>query len=387
MGGIITPSKEEEIFKLLRLDNSKKLQEFLNDNQLPPDALYSNKKRTLLQLSCYYDSPKCLSKLIEMNYDYNLAESNGNTPLFTCCKFNSLSLVIILLSKEDCKLLVKNDEGLNEFDIAFLKGNYQICHYLLYGYKSEKNENNENNKDNDKESEDIDSYANLKINKIKKKNDYDINQVYQHYFFNNNFEYDEFLQLQESNKYPLFNMPLFFRCLCEKIPPDKCPSFAPERKKTKDLQTKIPDPNETWGHFFKRLANMELYNPPLVDKKNVSQMNSLYMNAQMKLIENEYGIKQQYYNQNIDNDEENQPILSIKKKKKKEKKIEVEDEDERDENHNIEIFENKKINVIGKYNENNIINDEKDVHNDDLCVIKVKDCSSDREIKEVKTEE
>ena len=307
MGGIITPSKEEEIFKLLRLDNSKKLQEFLNDNELPPDALYSNKKRTLLQWSCYYESPKCLSKLIEMNYDYNLAESDGNTPLFTCCKFNSLNLVIILLSKEDCKLLVKNNEGLNEFDIAFLKGNYQICYYLLYGYKNEKDEKN---KDNDKEKD-----ANIKANKIENKNIYDINQEYQKYFFNNSFHYDEFLESQESNKYPLFNLPLFFDSLIQEIPPDKCKSFAPERKKTKDLEAKIPDPNESWGHFFKRIVNMELYNPPLVDKKKVTGMNSLYMKAQMKLIKHEYGIEQHYNKQNDNNEKNFDELKKIKDEK------------------------------------------------------------------------
>ena len=95
-------------------------------------------------------------------------------------------------------------------------------------------------------------------------------------------------------------MPLFYDSLCRKTPPEKCASFAAERKKTKELLTKIPDPNETWGHFFKRLANLELYNPPLVDKRNVSQMNSLYMNAQMKLLEKEYGVKMSYYNQNED---------------------------------------------------------------------------------------
>jgi hypothetical protein len=95
-------------------------------------------------------------------------------------------------------------------------------------------------------------------------------------------------------------MPLFYDSLCRKTPPEKCASFAAERKKTKELLTKIPDPNETWGHFFKRLANLELYNPPLVDKRNVTQMNSLYMNAQMKLLESEYGVKLSYYNQNED---------------------------------------------------------------------------------------
>ena len=71
MRGILSPAKEEEIKKLLRLDDSKSLQEFLIDNQLTPDNLYTKHKRTLIQLSCYYESPKCLSKLIEMNYDYN----------------------------------------------------------------------------------------------------------------------------------------------------------------------------------------------------------------------------------------------------------------------------------------------------------------------------
>jgi ankyrin repeat protein len=128
MGGIISPTKEEEIMKLLRLDESKKLQDFINDNQLAPNILYTKHKRTLLQLCCYYDSVNCLSKLIEMKYDYNQIEkSNGNSPLFICCKFNCLDLVQILLSKDDCKKLVKNNDNLNEFDIAFLRGNYPIC--------------------------------------------------------------------------------------------------------------------------------------------------------------------------------------------------------------------------------------------------------------------
>ena len=405
MGGIITPSKEEEIKKFLRLDDSKKLKEFLIDNQITPEALYTNSKRTLLQLCCYYESPKCLSKLIEMNYDYNQAEENGNTPLFISCKFNSLSLVMILLSKEDCKKLVKNNEGLNEFDIAFLKGNYHICYYLLYGYK-----NGKDKKNIDIDSEDIS--ININIKKESSNNSgYDINQVYQKYFFNNNFDIDYFMSLQEENKYPLFNMSLFFKSLCQKIPPDKCESFAPERKKTKDLQNKIPDPNETWGHFFKRVVNMELYNPPLVDKRNVSQMNSLYMNAQMKLIENEYGVKLSYYNpnnnnenNNYDEDDEQQPIIKIKKRKNKDSKIKDNkkldnniEKDKNEENNNIENNKednknedniNKDIKNEDNKNEDNIINDEKDVKSEDLCILKIKDYSSDRNINdEIKNDE
>jgi hypothetical protein len=136
-------------------------------------------------------------------------------------------------------------------------------------------------------------------------------------------------------------MPLFYTSLYKKTPPEKCSSFAPEKKRTKDLQTKIPDPNESWGHFFKRLINMELYNPPLVDRKSVQRMNSLYMNSQMKLLENEYGIKMSYYNKNEEEEEKDaindtnnfenntninigvknekdEPILKIKKKVSKE---------------------------------------------------------------------
>ena len=98
---------------------------------------------------------------------------------------------------------------------------------------------------------------------------------------------------------------------------------------TKDLLNKVPDPNETWGHFFKRLVNLELYNPPLVDKKKVTKMNSLYMSTQMKLLENEYGVKLSYYkpdsdenNNNIEEEEES-PIVNITKKKKERKTLKM----------------------------------------------------------------
>ena len=189
-------------------------------------------------------------------------------------------------------------------------------------------------------------------------------------------------------------MPLFFKCLCNKTPPSKCPSFAPERKKTQDLMTKIPDPNETWGHFFKRVASMELYNPPLVDKKNVSVMNSMYMNAQMKLMENEYGVKMEFYKRNKDeelfDEQTNQPldadesdIIQIKKKGKAIKLKEnnnQEDKDDEENNKEIEIndIDNNDIdtNEIKNENNNNIDNEE------NLCVVKIGEQTSERKINE-----
>ena len=312
MGGILSPSKEGEILKSIRHDEPKKLQDLVLKNNLKPDDLYTKRHRTLIQLCCYFSSPQCLSKLIEMNCDYNKKEVSTNyTPLYIACKFNSLDLVKILLAKEDIQILQKNNDGFNELEISFIKGNYDICYYLLYEYKKgiddeEKNMNinikkNKNKKTNDKDNEDEKNNINIKNSDIDADADVDMNQPYQKFFFcPSTFNIEKYNSLQASNQCPLFNMPLFYDSLCRKTPPEKCASFAAERKRTKELLTKIPDPNETWGHFFKRLANLELYNPPLVDKRNVTQMNSLYMNAQMKLLESEYGVKLSYYNQNED---------------------------------------------------------------------------------------
>ena len=415
MGAIIPESKENEIIKLLRKDEARKLQQYIQINDIPRESLLTNHKRTILQLSCYFESPRCLSKLIEMNHDYNQIENyTGDTPLFICSKFNNLEMVKLLLAKEDCKKLVKNNENLNEFDIAFLKGNYNICYYFMYIYDNKGNDNNIDNYDdkdniiNEKlESNIIQTSSknkkDKKLEKEKKKDDYDINQIYQKYFYNTDFEYDYFLTLQAENKYPLFNMPLFFRCLCNKTPPSKCPSFAAERKKTLDLTTKIPDPNESWGHFFKRVATMELYNPPLVDKKNVSVMNSMYMNAQMKLMENEYGIKMGFYkkdNRNdddeVENDETKHPldvddneVLQIKKKVKPKKlnirlNMKPEENNQKKEDEKIEIEDVKeneiKENEI-KEKENNFENSVNEDNNEDnLCILKINENSSERDI-------
>ena len=133
MGGMLTPSKESEIIKMIRLDNPKKLQEFLISNNIDSNSLYTNRKRTLIQLCCYYTSPRCLSKLIELKYDYNKKEiSTDYTPLYIACKFNCLKIVEMLLSQKDINVLQANVDNFNEFEISFLRGNYEICYYLLF---------------------------------------------------------------------------------------------------------------------------------------------------------------------------------------------------------------------------------------------------------------
>ena len=392
MGGILFQNVEQELIQALRKDNSKKLKELILNKGLNPDTLYTKRKRTLVQLSCYFLSPKCLSILIELNYDYNKKETiNNYTPLYIACKFNCLPIVKILLEKDDCKILQKTTDNFNELEIAFLKGNYDICHYLLYEYKQseEKPKDDETNINNEKDDDNDDEIntkqINLKENKKQKKiiseiKLQNIDQPYQKYFLSKDFDLDHFISLQEQNQCPLFNMPLFYQSLLERVPPTKCPSFAPERKRTKEMMTKIPDPNETWGHFFKRMVNFELYNPPLVDKRNVSHMNSMYMNAQMKLMESEYGVKMSYYedenNNNRDNiDNSNQeinqeePIIKITKKNKGNKKREETEESEEKNIIQINVENTIKKSLNNKKNEeddNTNVRDKEDFYSLDV---------------------
>ena len=423
MGGILTPSKESEIIKFLRHDNSKSLQDFLIKNNLDSDTLYTNRKRTLIQLCCYFSSPKCLSKLIEMNYDYNKKElSNDYTPLYIACRFNSLDLVKILLSQKKINILQKSNEDFNEFEISFLKGNYDICYFLLFEFKNnnikiDKNKNKKNNKINIKNENEINT--NLRLgnendekedeNKENKENEFniDINNPYQTFFFSDDFNIDKYKSLQSTNQYPLFNMELFYESLINRIPPNQCESFAAERKRTKDLLTKIPDPNETWGHFFKRCANMELYNPPLVDKKNISHMNSLYMNTQMKLIENEYGVKMNYYNPNentrnelIDDEEEDEnPIVKVNTEKRHLKEETQNYESDNETQNNLKRSENGNdmnnnilyVNVHHKRNKER--NKERKLEEikpntqENVSVLNINNKSSERPIKDKKEDE
>lgn len=391
MGGMLTTSKESEIIKHLRADNPKKLKDLLISHNIDSNELYTKRHRTLIQLCCYYGSSKCLSKLIEMNHDYNKKErSNDYSPLYIACKFNFLEIVKILLSQKDISLLQANNDNFNEFEISFLKGNYDICYYLLFEYKNTENKNNIKNENDDEINTNV-----KKDNGDNYENDIEINQnnPYQKFFYNPNFDLAKYISLQDTNQFPLFNMRLFYESLYNKVLPEECSSFAAEKKRTKDLLTKIPDPNETWGHFFKRLANMELYNPPLVDKKNVSQMNSLYMSTQMKLIENEYGIKMNYYygeeTKYVDNDqEEEKPIIKVENT---EKKFLKEESQSLSSKKNLkDIYDNSNIinvNINKSKNKERKIDQPQIGSNNNMCVININNKSSDRQFKNTTSNE
>ena len=280
MGDTFSSSLEYDLMDLIRQDDFIKVKNILVKNNINKDILVGEHKRTLVQYCSYFGSVNCLKELIDLNFDINKLEKNtNNSALFIACKFNYIEFVYILLKndKQKCEILRKNNEGLNELEVAFLRGNYEVCYYLLYLFKEEK--------ENVINAEEIQ----LNLNQLNQKNRY-----YQYFNDEINFSLEKYLGIQEYLSYPIFNLPLFYESLKKGITPEKCPDFSPEKRKTKELLNKVPDPNETWSNFMKRLVNMELYKPPLVDKNKINKTNSLYMKTQMKIISSEYGIKMDF---------------------------------------------------------------------------------------------
>ena len=215
--GVIIPSIENELIDVIRQDLSESMKNIIIKNNINKDNLIGPHKRTLIQMCAYYGSAKCLNDLINMDYDINELEySSNNSPLFIACKFNYIEIVYLLLNnhRQKCIILRKNNEGLNEFEVAFLRGNYEICYYLLYEYehKQEKTYNNylilESNKNkilDNKEAKQYQTNENNDYNEYK-----DNSNEYLTFFNDINFCLEKYLGIQEYLSYPLFNMPLFF---------------------------------------------------------------------------------------------------------------------------------------------------------------------------------
>ena len=229
----------------IRQDNSLKLLELLEKFKLPLNCEIGNPKRTLIIYSVLYHSPNCLNTLINLGNDYNIPDKQDqSSPLLLASKFNYVDIIKILLNQKDINITSLNNFGLNALDVSILRGNYESSLYLI----------------------------NNTILKPEK-------------------SLENYKKLNQQLEYPLFNIDLFYENLIKKIDLDKIPNFALPKKRRKQFEGKIPDPNESWMDFIKRLGRFELYQPPLIDKNKVGKMNSLYMKMQSKLIEDEYDVK------------------------------------------------------------------------------------------------
>jgi hypothetical protein len=240
-----------------------------------------------------------LKTLIDLGNDINIPEKqNNDTPLIISAKFNYFELVKILLSQEKINFNTKNYNNLNCLDMSICRGNYEIALYIL-------------------------EHTTLKVEKT----------------------LEEYIEINNRLHYPLFEIEPFYSCLIDKISLEKCPSFKLQNTRKKNMIGKLPDPNESWSDFFKRLWKLELYLPPMIDKNLVHDRNSLYMRTQTKLIEDEYGIDLDLHNKKD----------QIKYEKINNNNISEDDEHKR------------RLNTFsGNYNINNLVlnkNDEKNIEN------------------------
>lgn len=253
--GNLLKNIEEDILSTLRQDNSFQLKQIILKNNIKTDQRLTQKNRTLIQLCSLYNSPNCLKLLIELKNDINIPEiQNNNTPLILACKFNYINIVKILLEQENINIKQENNDNLNCLDMSIIRGNYEISIYLI---------------------------ENTILQPLK--------------------SLEEYKELNIRLQYPLFNIENFYRNLIQKTPINEIPSFALPKKRRSQFIGKVPDPNESWSNFIKRISKFELYQPPLVDAKSVNLSNSIYMKIQSKLCESEYDIKIPLNNNNENN--------------------------------------------------------------------------------------
>ena len=243
MGNLLI-SQSEEITNAIKSDNDAKLKENYEKYNIETNGEITQ-GRSAIVLCAIYGSEKCIRLLIEKGNDVNIVDkSDGSSPLIISSKFNYINIIEILLSN-NANVNIKNVNDLTALDMAIIRGNYETALYLL-------------------------TKTNLKIEK----------------------SLEQYKDLNKQLVCPLFNIELFYNCLMNKISIDKVPSFANiSGTKRKQFDGKVPDPNESWGDFIKRLRRLELYQPPLVDGDKVEKKNSFYMRMQSKLVEMEYGVK------------------------------------------------------------------------------------------------
>ena len=243
MGNLLV-SQSEEIINAIKSDNDAKLKEYYEQYNIETNREITQ-GRSAIVLCAIYGSEKCIRFLIEKGNDVNQEDkSDGSSPLIISAKFNYINIIELLLSN-NANVNIKNVHDLTALDMAIIRGNYETALYLY-------------------------TKTNLKIEK----------------------SLEQYIELNKQLVCPLFNIELFYNCLMNKMSIDKVPSFANvSGTKRKQFDGKVPDPNESWGDFIKRLGRLELYQPPLVDGDKVEKKNSFYMRMQSKLVEMEYGVK------------------------------------------------------------------------------------------------
>jgi len=210
--------------------------------ELLNDPINQTNDYNALGTAVYFGKAASVKALLDLGCDVNIPSSKDkNSPLIIAAIRNNLDLFSLLLEYGGNSEYT-NLKGQNCLDLAVINCNYNIAYFIL-------------------------SKTNLKFKTL-----------------------DEYFQIMQTEKTPLFNLPLLFKNLDNRVEPERVPFFNFTRDESKRFEGKVPDPNETWSNFFRRLSKFELTKPPLVDVESVPALHrkSTYMKLQSKLLEKEY---------------------------------------------------------------------------------------------------
>lgn len=226
------------LYKALRNNKKEEVNKLLSDHkELINEPINDKKNQTPIIVCSIVNAYECLSTILEYNPDLTVKFEDKD------CYFLSVEKDNIYILKEliEKKGIPETEiDGLNLLDWSILKISYR-CSLYLYQLKKF-------------ELKSLDFY------------------------------------LEKNKDKSWFNLPVYYDCLQKEVQRGETPSFYLSTQQKKDLEEHVPDPNETWAAFFKRVGKFELYQPPLVkhDSIPIEKKNTLYMKMQSKLLEMEY---------------------------------------------------------------------------------------------------
>lgn len=240
---------EYRLYEAIRLnDNTTTMKILLERHDLLDQRIDKAKEKTALLLASELNAYSCIGSILKLNPDCSLRTKDDKSALLLAVEKDNI-LIVKALCQHGLDPKEENTNQVNSLDWAILRMSYRSALFLysemLLPLKS------------------LDFY------------------------------------LEKTNKLGIdsFNLPLFCQCLEEKLPREKTPSFYLSKKQKMSLDQGLPDPNETWSSFFSRLLHFKVYQPPLVDKREVPSelKNTTYMKMQTKLLEYQFNKKSKPY--------------------------------------------------------------------------------------------
>ena len=200
-------NSKDALLNAMRADDEKSIRDLITaEISLKNDYINKNDDHTAVCMACYFGSLVSIKILTEAGSDINKPEKKeGSTPLIIAAKRNHKSIVEFLLANQ-ADARHRNNHNLNDLDYAIIHGNYEIA------FKIKSNQ------------------SDLILKPL-----------------------DEYIENNLKMKVPCFNIPLFYQSLCDNVEPGSTPPFHLTNEQKNRFEGMIPDPNETWGDFFKRI--------------------------------------------------------------------------------------------------------------------------------------